>query len=130
MSECLFCDMVSGEQEATIYAKTETETVFKDIDGLSNHTLAIPNEHIENAKHLNRHHVPLLQSMLSSRHMGLPIIIKNNNLAVAHVNSYPHPPSKMTAKSIFCKIFVFLLMLTRIGPPCPGLIFYGGFYAI
>ena len=45
-------------------------------------------------------------------------------------NSYLHRPSKWTAKSVFCENCMFLSVLGRVCPPCPGLIFYGGFYAV
>ena len=45
-------------------------------------------------------------------------------------NSYPHPGEIIPPKVVFRKNSVFLFELRSIGPPSPGLIFYGGFDTI
>ena len=74
---CLFCGIIAGTEPGRIRASRELYTVIDDlcmyrlyssnemilVDPDHNHTLALPNEHIENASVLTKEHIPLLLEM-------------------------------------------------------------------
>ena len=47
-----------------------------------------------------------------------------------YLNSYPHVLANLPAFAVFCKIFVFMLPIGPIDPPCPGMTFDDIFCAI
>lgn len=54
MTDCIFCKIIAGEIPATIIYKTETTTVFKDLNPQApTHLLVIPNHHFENIAELD-----------------------------------------------------------------------------
>ena len=64
---CMFCNFINGTQQAEILARSENVTVIRDIDKLSNHTLALPNHHIENIRSLTKSDVVILNEMEEQR---------------------------------------------------------------
>ena len=67
MSSCVFCDIVGGKREQQVHRTENGVTVFDDLDRLSNHTLAVPNEHVENARSLSASHIPMLKELEAQR---------------------------------------------------------------
>ena len=66
---CLFCNIINRTIPAEILAKTEDVTVIRDIDKLSNHTLALPNRHIENIRSLTKSDIEILQRIEKYRNV-------------------------------------------------------------
>ena len=66
---CLFCNIINRTIPAEILAKTEDVTVIRDIDKLSNHSLALPNRHIENIRSLTKSDIGTLQQMEKYRNV-------------------------------------------------------------
>ena len=53
MSQCIFCNIVSGQAPATIVYKNEAITAFLDIHPVApTHILIVPNKHIESVNEL------------------------------------------------------------------------------
>jgi diadenosine tetraphosphate (Ap4A) HIT family hydrolase len=73
MSKCIFCDIVSGTH-SKILRQQNGVTVFKDIDCLTNHTLAVPDSHIENAKHLAKSDIDLVKELENQSKKALKLL--------------------------------------------------------
>ncbi|CBY08490.1 unnamed protein product [Oikopleura dioica] len=63
---CLFCGIIAGVEPGRIRASRERFTIIDDLYPEYNHTLALPNEHIENASTLTKEDIPLLLQMAES----------------------------------------------------------------
>ncbi len=50
MTDCIFCRIAAGEIPATVVARTEHATAFRDLHPQApTHILVIPNQHVDNA---------------------------------------------------------------------------------
>lgn len=65
MAECIFCNIAKGnDPETLLLYEDEQVVVFKDHrPGAPHHYLAIPKEHIRDAKHLTYEHLPLVEHL-------------------------------------------------------------------
>jgi histidine triad (HIT) family protein len=72
MSECLFCNIASGEQEADVVHRTEGVVAFRDVNPQApTHVLIIPVEHVESARALREQHAEvLLEIFAAARHLA------------------------------------------------------------
>jgi histidine triad (HIT) family protein len=62
---CIFCQIVSGEAQASIVHRDDLVTAFKDANPLAEtHLLIIPNQHIDSVNELQPEDSPLLGHML------------------------------------------------------------------
>ncbi|MBH1989330.1 MAG: HIT domain-containing protein [Myxococcaceae bacterium] len=65
MSDCLFCQIVSGNVSAQIVAQTDSLIAFQDIHPQApKHVLIIPKEHIESAKTISQTQSALIGQMV------------------------------------------------------------------
>jgi len=65
MSDCLFCQIVSGQVPATVVHETETTLAFEDIAPAAPlHVLVIPRRHIDDASAVTAGDGPVLADML------------------------------------------------------------------
>ena len=72
---CLFCNIINRTIPAEILAKTEDATVIRDIDKLSNHTLALPHRHVENIRSLTKSDIEMLKRMEEIRNVLIRLFI-------------------------------------------------------
>ena len=64
MSDCLFCNIVSGEIPTDFVYEDENVIAFRDINPQAPiHILIIPREHIETLNDIDQSHVELLGAM-------------------------------------------------------------------
>ena len=64
MSDCLFCEIVSGEISTDFVYKDENVIAFRDINPQApTHILIISREHIETLNDIDQSHVELLGAM-------------------------------------------------------------------
>jgi histidine triad (HIT) family protein len=64
-TDCLFCDIVSGDVPSDVVHETETTVAFKDINPAAPlHVLVVPRRHIENASMVDGEDGPVLADML------------------------------------------------------------------
>ena len=64
MSDCLFCNIVSGEIPTDFVYEDENVIAFRDINPQApTHILIIPREHIETLNDIDQSHVELLGAM-------------------------------------------------------------------
>jgi histidine triad (HIT) family protein len=55
--DCLFCKIVAGQIPASIVHRTDTVTVFRDINPqMPTHVLVVPNRHVANTEALEPEH--------------------------------------------------------------------------
>ena len=67
MQDCLFCNVVSGEQSADVVHTSDHVIAFRDIMPQAPvHILIIPKEHIESARQLKDKHGEILAEIFST----------------------------------------------------------------
>lgn len=67
MSDCLFCDIVAGDQPAEVVASGPLTVAFKDINPTAPvHVLVVPRRHVENAAAISSEHAEELVEMLET----------------------------------------------------------------
>lgn len=64
-ANCLFCKIVSGQEQSVNYYEDEEIVIFKDIKPVSKyHLLAIPKIHIDSINVLNSSHIALVEKLI------------------------------------------------------------------
>jgi histidine triad (HIT) family protein len=67
MTDCLFCDIASGDQTADVVHRTETVVAFRDVNPQApTHVLIIPVEHIESAQAVREQHAEVLAELFAT----------------------------------------------------------------
>jgi histidine triad (HIT) family protein len=67
MTDCLFCEIVTGQIPSTIVYKDELVTAFRDINPqASTHILIVPNQHLSGAGQIEAAHAPALVAMFAA----------------------------------------------------------------
>lgn len=61
MADCLFCNIIAGDEDADYVARVDDVVAFRDKYPIApTHVLVVPNTHIPSAHHLDDEHSPLL----------------------------------------------------------------------
>jgi histidine triad (HIT) family protein len=67
MKNCIFCDIVTGDEPGDILYQDDTVTAFRDIHPVApTHVLIIPNRHISTVNELTEADEPLIGHMFTT----------------------------------------------------------------